>query len=261
MMKAYRIRLLLLLAYTFTCSFAFAQEQEDKSSEDEESFAQPVQELPFSETVYLQEQHEVQTTLSYDHSFRPTQISNLVNYEMEYGFTDWWQVSLELQQSHRRLGEQRSFDLTHLEVGSMVGIVNKPEQALSFSFAVEFPVRKPDETEGEEIDGTDVSYFPMLIYARQIGNVQVHLNGGSELEGGDKEWFYNAAAVYGSGHWHPVLELNGTYEEEADWYVAPGMILNSDSGWEFIAGARRSLSSRNWGVALKVLYEFTVGKH
>ena len=143
----------------------------------------------------------------------------------------------------------------------MVSLLYTPKQAISLSFTVEFPIKEPDELEGEDIDGTDTSYFPMLIYARQFGSVQGHLDGGTELEGGKKEWVYNAAAVYRSGHWHPLLEINGTYEEKANWYLAPAMIFNSDSGWEFVAGARRSLSNKNWDLALMVLYEFTAGKH
>ena len=254
-MKHCLLSLLCLVIYAASISSARAQEQE----KEKESFAQPIQEFPFMEAVYLQEQHEIQSTLSFYHTDEDASISNALGYEAEYGFTDWLQVSAELTHNHWH-SKPMNYNVYQLEAGTMVGLLSSPRQALSFEMEVEFPLNKP-ESAGEEAEGTEVSYTPVLLYARQLGDIQVHLNAGAEIQAHEHGWFYNAAAVYGTGNWHPLLEVNGTYEEKANWYLAPGLALNNDSGWEFVAGIRRSLPESDWGFAVKVLFEFTAGKH
>ncbi|TPE42943.1 transporter family protein [Pontibacter mangrovi] len=254
----YKILLLCLLTCASACFPAFAQEQE----KEKETFAQPIQEFPFAEPVYLQDQHEIQSTLNYYHDYNSEYIGNNLSFEVEYGIMDWWQVSAEYGHHYQHRPVQKSYNINDLELGTMFSVFNTARQAASFAMSVEIPVKKP-ALAGEEVDGVNTSFSPMLIYARQLGSkAQLHLNGGTEIEQQEYEWFYNAAAVYGSGHWHPLLELNGTYQDkEAEWYLAPGFVLNGNSNWELVAGARRSLRHNDWGGSVKLLFEFTAGRH
>ncbi|WP_439882635.1 hypothetical protein ACSX1A_05580 [Pontibacter sp. MBLB2868] len=242
------------LLSVFPYSAAFAQEQE----EEEDSFSQPIQEFPFAEAVYLQEKHEVQATLSYYHNYERARIGNVLNFEVEYGFTDWFQVSAEITRDHKH-NNRLSFSVDQFEVASMISLYNTPRQAVSLEMGVEFPLTSP-AIEGENLEGSETSYTPMLIYGLQAGAFQFHLNAGVELEKDEHTWFYNAAAVYGKSRLHPILELNGIREEEMSWYLAPGFVLNTKNGWELVTGIRKGITEPTWGLAIRLLYEFTAGK-
>lgn len=245
--------LLFLLLSVGSTVTAFAQE-----GEEEQGLQQLIQEFAFSEAVYLQERREVQATLSYFRTEFDIQVGNSLSLDLEYGITDWLQVSAELENNLLR-GTTRNYTSHRLEMGTMIRVFNSPKQAATFALDVEFPLNKPNiEVGGIEED--DLSYSPVLLYARQFGRTQVHLSGGAELQPDEANWFYNAAAVYGSGRWHPLLEVTGTYLEEADWYVGTGIAVNRFHGWEVIAGVRRSINRSDWDASVRVLYEFTLGK-
>jgi hypothetical protein len=255
-MKNYNLFLLFfLLLFVGSTATAVAQEQE----EEEEGFRQLIQEFPFTEAVYLQERREVQATLSYYRTEFDIQVGNSLSLDLEYGLTDWIQFSAELENNLLQ-GIDRNYTLRRLELGTMIRIFNTPQLAATFALDVEFPLNKHDtDIAGAEEDG--LSYSPVLIYARQFGQTQLHLSGGTELQADEADWFYNAAAVYGAGRWHPLLEVTGTYLEKADWYVGTGIVINRLNGWEIITGVRRSLKHPDWDASVRVLYEFTLGKN
>ncbi|MGB7785269.1 MAG: hypothetical protein WBL27_04130, partial [Salinimicrobium sp.] len=167
------------------------------------------------------------------------------------------QISAGYRLEHQNV-ESIPFDAGWLETGLAVGIFSNPKNAATFSFEVEFPVKKPDI---EAIEAEDSpSYTPALTYALQFYKTQVHLSAGAEIQKDETNWFYNAAAVYGEGNVHPVLELNAVSEEEFNWYAGTGLVLNGDSGWEFGGGVRHSLSDSGWQANLHLLYEFNFGE-
>jgi hypothetical protein len=244
---------LFFLLFVGSTATVIAQEQEEV-----EGFNQLIQEFPFTEAVYLQERREVQATLSYYRTEFDIQVGNSLSLDLEYGITDWIQFSAELE-NNLLPGTDRNYTSHRLELGTMIRIFNSPRHAATFALDVEFPLNKPAiEIAGAEED--ELSYSPVLIYARQFGQTQLHLSGGTELQADEASWFYNAAAVYGAGRWHPLLEVTGTYLEKADWYVGTGIAINRLSGWEVIAGVRRSLNNPDWDASVRVLYEFTLGK-
>ena len=253
-MKNYaQLLLLLLLLYAGTTVTAFAQKQE----EDEQGFRQLIQEFSFTEAVYLQERREVQATLSYFRTEFDIQVGNSLSLDLEYGIKDWIQVSAELENNLLQ-GTERNYTSHRLEMGTMVRIFSSPRQAATFALDVEFPLNKPNiVVEGIEED--ELSYSPVLLYARQFGQAQLHVSGGTELQADEASWFYNAAAVYGTGRWHPLLEVTGTYLQKADWYVGTGIAINHLGGWEVIAGVRRSINRADWDASVRVLYEFSLG--
>ncbi len=257
MKKSFRHVLLSLLLSTCTILLCKAQTGAEMEQEEKKSFVQLIQEFPFSQTVYLQELREVQQTLQWEHIGAEGVPDNSLGYELEYGITEWFQLSLGYTQEYQeinRLGAGTGW----FEAGTMVRLLNRPEQAATFMLEAEFPVKSadPELTDPEE----EPAYMPMLIYARQWGRTQLHLNAGAELQVDKQEWFYNVAAVYGTGNWHPVLELNAESADEFNFFAGPGLVVNSEEGWELIAGIRRSLTDAEWGLSLKLLHEFTIGR-
>ena len=140
----------------------------------------------------------------------------------------------------------------------MFGILNTSRQGLALAFEAEFPVDKPKmETEEAKFQK---AYTPMLIYARGFNKLQLHLNAGAEIQKDNTEWIYNAAAVYGTGSVHPLLEINAVTEDEFNWFVGTGLVFNNDNGWELVTGVRHGVDNKNWNAVLNLIYEFKPGE-
>lgn len=227
-----------------------AKAQEEK---EENSLDQIVQELPFTQTVYLQDQNEIQQTLKGWHTEGSEQVGNILGYEIEYGLVDWLQFSAGYTYEHWN-SESIPYDSGWLEIGTAVNIFQNTKQAASFALEAEFPVKKP---EVEDIEAEDEpSYSPALLYAVEFYKTQLHLNAGAEISEEETNWFYNAAAVYGKGKIHPLLEINAVSEEDFNWYAGTGLVLNGESGWEFGAGIRHGIGNSKWDGTLHLIYEF-----
>ncbi len=230
----------------------YAQEENE-----ENTFKQPIQEFFFSEPVYLQEAKEFQQTLGGAHLENDEEIANMIGYEAEYGITEWFQISAGYSFEHHNI-ENIPFDSSWLETAIAVGLFNNSKNAATLMLEGEFPVKKPDVEDVEAEDSP--SFTPTLIYAVQFYKTQLHLNAGAEIQEEETNWFYNAAAVYGEGNIHPVLEINAVSEEDFKWYAGTGLVLNGENGWEFGAGIRHGISNTEWQANLHLIYEFTFGE-
>lgn len=259
MTRSYHKLLLSLLFCTCTTLWCAAQtgEPQPESETAEDSFEQFIQEFPFAQTSYIQELREVQQTVQLQHTDEEGQENNSLSYVAEYGFTEWFQLSLGYNQEYQQF-RKGGAGTGWLEAGTMVSVLNQSNQSAVLFLQAAIPVNKA----ASEIAGAEAApaYTPMLLYAYRWGETQLHLNGGAELQGDEPQYFYNIAAVYGSGNWHPVLELNAEAEEEFNYFIAPGFVLNNEQGWELVAGVRRSLLNSDWGFSIRFLHEFTIGE-
>lgn len=184
-------------------------------------------------------------------------IGNSLGYEIEYGITDKFQISAGYTYDHWK-SDDISYHDGWFEAGVKYGILNTSKQALALALEAEFPVDKPDvETEYAEFQ---TAYAPMLIYARDFNNLQLHTNVGAEIRKDQTEWVYNLAAVYGDGNIHPLLELNARDEEEFNWFVGTGLVFNNDNGWELVTGVNHGVDNKNWNAVLDLIYEFKPGE-
>lgn len=230
--------------------------QTEQNEEEENGIEELIQEFPFSTTVYLQDRNEIQQTFIAGHAEEES-IGNTLGYELEYGITDRFQISAGYTYEHWKT-EDVSYNAGWFEAGAILGILNTTEQALALSFEAEFPGDKPDmEIEEAEFEA---AYSPMLIYARAFDRVQLHLNAGAEFQDDSTEWIYNAAAVYGTGAIHPLLEINAVSEDEFKWFVGTGLVFNNDKGWELVTGVRHGVDNKNWNAILNLIYEFSPGE-
>lgn len=214
-----------------------------------------IQEFPFSETFYMQDKKEIQQILFIGHSENEN-IGNSLGYEIEYGITDWFQISAGYTHNHWKT-EELSYKTGWLETGAKVSLFNNSKNGAAIAFEAEFPVNKPDVETEEEFSP---SYSPMFLYARDFNKLQIHANAGAEIQKDQTEWVYNLAAVYGYGHLHPLLEINAVDEEKFNWYAGTGLVFNNESGWELVAGARHGIENKRWNAVVDLIYEFTAGK-
>lgn len=228
-----------------------------QEKKEENKFEQPVQEFPFSQPVYLQESKELQQTLTGNHfENNDGEMANTLSYEAEFGLTDWFQVSAGYSYAHHNV-QNVPFDIGFLETAIAVGLFNNAKHAAALSFEAEFPLKK---AEVEEVEAEDSpAYTPTLVYAFSFPKTQVHLNVGTEFQEDETSWFYNAAAVYGTGNLHPILELNAIQEEEFDWFVGAGLVVNGESPWELGTGIRRGVNNSDWEAVLHLVYEISLG--
>lgn len=248
-MKKNKIQLCLMIMLSSYFS-VFSQEKNE-----ENKFEQFIQEFPFSQSVYLQEFKEFQQTVHGSHLENDEEIANILGYEAEFGLTDWFQISAGYAYEHHNI-QNNPFDTGWLETGIVVGLFNNSNNAAALSFEGEFPVKKADIESVETEDSP--SYTPTLKYAIQFYNTQLHLNAGAEFQEEEVNWFYNAAAVYGDGNFHPLIELNAVSEEDFKWYVGAGLVVNGESGWEAGAGLRHGINNSEWNALFNLIYEFNV---
>lgn len=240
-----------LFLLLLNAQFAHSQEKE----EEENSLKELIQEFPFTETVYLQDQNEIQQILFYSHA-KNENIGNSLGYKIEYGLTDWFQLTAGYAYNHWKTDDY-SYDDGWLKSGLKMSLFNNSKNAGAIAVEAEFPINKPNIETEEEFNP---SYTPMLIYARDFNQIQIHANAGAEITKDQTEWVYNLAAVYGDGNVHPLLELNARDEEEFNWFAGTGVVLNNENGWELVAGARHGIDNSHWNAILDIIYEFTPGK-
>ncbi len=242
-----------ILSILFFLSFlgiTSAQSEKEKKNSLKEMF----QEFPFTESVYLQDQNEIQQTLFTGHT-KNERIANSLGYEIEYGITSSFQLSAGYTYDHWKTDELSYHD-GWLETGAKLSLFNNIKNAAALSFEAEFPVNKPEMETEEDFKP---SYTPMLLYAREFKKVQVHVNAGAEIQKEHTEWIYNLAAVYGYGHVHPLLELNAINEEEFNWFAGTGLVFNNDNGWELVTGARHGVDNDYWDAIIDLIFEFKPG--
>lgn len=245
-----------LCSFFLLSSITYSGIAQEKSEEETDKFSQLIQEFPYTESVYLQETGELQQTLSAGHTEEDDQIGNNLGYGIEYGITDWFQLAAGYSYNHWN-ADNIPYNTNWFEAGATIGLLNSSKQAAVLALEAEFPLKKAD-LEGVEVEDQP-AYSPSLIYAIQFNKTQLHLNAGAEFQDKEVNWFYNAAAVYGTGNLHPLVEINAISEEEFKWYVGTGLVLNSEDGWELSAGARHGIDNSNWGANLNLIYELSLG--
>lgn len=245
--KKFYPSLILILILCFS-----ANGQENK---EDEKLEQLIQEFPFSQPVYLQEAMEFQQTLSGEHFENDEEIANILGYEAEIGLSDWLQISAGYSYEHHNV-QNVPYDSGWLETGIVLGLFNNTRNAAAFAFEAEFPLKKPEIEDIETEDSP--SYTPTLIYAFKFDKIQFHLNAGAEFQEEEVNWLYNAAAVYGNGTFHPLLELNAVSEDDFNWYAGTGIVFNGESGWEIVAGIRRGINNSDWNAIFNLVYEFNI---
>lgn len=225
-----------------------------------EGIEESLQEFFIGETVYAQDKDEVQLTLK--PAFWKKEGEQIINIplQFEYGFTDRFQIELELPYgfSHPKNGLPFR-GIGNVEAGFLYNILkdNKPF-ALSLAMSAGLPTEK--RVKGAE--ARQVELEPNLIIARQIGGAQVHVSFGAEISKKESAFNYNLATVFPFGNWRATFELNGEISDDRIVYFTPGLIWEGLDDFEFGLGIPKNIvrNSDEWGVILMITHEFSLSK-
>ncbi|TRX61295.1 hypothetical protein FNH22_04360 [Fulvivirga sp. M361] len=236
-----------LMAGMFYFIFSFqmlAQNRQENTEEEEAEYEQYIQEFFFTEAVYPQEKNELQFTVSnYYREYHDLQLL------VEYGFTDRFQIELELSDLALR-GVTESIAG---EIGLLYNAINR--KGFSLSIATEVGIEEEfDESLMKEYE---LEWGPKVVFSNPLGPLQLHTDIGVEMSE-DTEWHYNAGLIAPLNDWKGILELNGTTNESTDWQVTPGIIWNGLGKSEFAFGVPVSLSEKNnrTGFVVRMTIEF-----
>lgn len=235
---------------------AYSQSEE----EDSASFSQPIQEFFLSEAVYPQEQWELQITPGIRYTdFSSTSLTQFFT-TLEFGLTDRIQIETELSYfstgANYTLGEGRpGAGFSGIEVGVLYNPINTQKHALSIALGAGLAATDDEQEEGTEWEAA-------LIYARQFGNWQAHLNLGTEWSAEDTQWVYNLGIVYPMKKLNPTLELSSLQRETNEWYVTPGAVMVTGELFQFGLGVPLGLTSStpSWGLVFSLTLELQFNK-
>jgi hypothetical protein len=217
-----------------------------------------LQEFFIAKPVYAQHRHEVQLTVKPNY-WRPqgSEITS-IPLQVEYGFTDKFQVELELPYDfNHSISGERLRGIGKAELGFLYNILkgNNP-----FALSLAMDIGLPTERREKGVEKRTVTWGPSLIAAKQIGTAQVHVSVGAELCCGQSALNYNLASVLPFGVWRATLELNGESDDENLLYLTPGLIWKGLDDFEFGLGIPKSLNknSSSWGMILMITHEFSL---
>jgi hypothetical protein len=224
-------------------------------AQQEGEFKQLLQEFNFTQAVYPQEKGELQFTAA---GFL-LQTKNVRDFDLgfstEYGLTDRLQVEAEFVDIvviPRNIDEAGQSNY-RINTGLQYTLTNRPGFSSSLAMELNFPVHKVKE------DSVSLEYEPHFILAKQIGKGQLHVDIGAEFQTKETEYFYNLAFVFPIGDLKPVMELNGSYEDDSEIFISPGLVWNGYKSLEVVTGTTFGLGNNSvpWGISLKLIYEFS----
>jgi hypothetical protein len=223
----------------------------------EEGIEEMLQEFFISETVYAQEKNEVQFTSKPAYWKKEGFGITSIPLQLEYGFTDRFQVELNLPYYFLHPKTVQNVRGTgNMEVGLLYNILkgNKP-----FALSLALDVGLPTANKEKEIDEAEAEWEPSLIIAKQVGRGQVHVSLGAEITKTESEMNYKLGTVFPFGAWRATLELNGTINNSKTIYLTPGFIWKGLDDFEFGLGFSKSITgTMERGTILMATYEFSL---
>ena len=261
--------------------FALAPPRTHAQQEEEE---QPLQEVFQAETVYPQDKGETQLTFTTrfrkdDDGARLTEPT----FGAEYGLTDAWQVSVEVNALARRdpLSGATAFGVSDVRVGTKYSFMHM--RGSNFHSAVGFEVGFPTGDVNRKLSEGFIEYEPFAILAKDfphLNRLQVFTQVGfefvqrvktpddpDEVEPAAHEFFWH------SGFFFAVRRLRFTSEfswetntwnhggDESHKHFTPGVVWKLPGTWEVGVGAPVQLEEGpgRFGAILKAVYEFGGG--
>ncbi|AHM59659.1 hypothetical protein D770_06980 [Flammeovirgaceae bacterium 311] len=243
--------------------FGMPLQAQDIQEKEENGFEEPIKEFNFMESVYNQEKQEFQFSIYGNHFEREGLNSYNLRYEVEYGVTERLQAEASIRNRRARPLEtdvdRQSFYL--LEAGLLYNLIDTKKFAAIVSAVGVIPLNeKKSMPEGEDIHV--YQFEPHLVLATQLGRAQLHLDSGLAFRGGDREYFTNLGAILPIGDFVPMLEVLGSYENETEVFLSPGLGWSGLESFNIIAGSTFDLNrnSKQWGINLGLIYEFKAGQ-
>jgi hypothetical protein len=249
---------------------------------EEKNYSQPLNELFQTETVYPQEQGEMQLQLSTKFSEGDKRDLIQIPFSIEYGITDFWQMEVAWDAHVNRNPESgvTTRGVGDFELETKYSFMNIAES--NFHAAIGFEIKFSTGDINKELTEGFNEYEPFVVLAKdfpQWNNSQIF----TEISIGfvDRTQRHSDPAVdepeanelhWSVGFFIPVgafrftTEFNWTTNEwhnrgdENQIYLTPGLVWDLPGTWEWGVGVPIGLNdkSENYRIITQLIYEFDV---
>lgn len=250
------------LVYLAVC-LAFPIQAHAQATDDAER-KPPLQELMKTELPFAQERGEIQVTVASAFGRSIGRISLDLPLSIEYGLTDWWQVSAEWDAFRRlRSGAVAGRGTGGAAIGTMAGFTNPGGWPVHVAAGAEmsFGRRLDPLEEGErELEPFAAAAFDLGRSGVQIfgqAGVGVTLDREDDEEPADREVFWGAGALLPLRSLTLAAEFNMEHESERRAYLTPSLTVRLNRAWEVAAGIPIGLTrhAETIGLNVHVIYE------
>lgn len=159
--------------------------------------------------------------------------------ELAYGFTDQFQLRVEVPYEFRNPDDARSVNgIGDVEVAARYAVLDYHKHP--FALDIGLGVVTPTGDRHRNLGDGRVAVEPLFTASQWLGPVNIELNFAwrrAVSHAGDEpknEYEYNLALVYPIRHWFVVLEGNGESDSEhTKYYVTPGVVWKATEHVEF----------------------------
>jgi hypothetical protein len=196
-----------------------------------------IQELFIGQTVYSQEQLELQLTSGLSFARSEANDTFELPLALEFGLTDRLQIELEGFGAFILAPAQQRSGIGNPSLGLLYNIVNSGEKGFALSTSVEGTLPALTDGVGEDAFSSELS----LIGYQEISSLAINLQLSVEVAREQKENTLGATlsvGVFGAlGHFRPTAELSASLDaEQRSLTVAPGLLYRMGE-LEFGVGA------------------------
>jgi len=174
---------------------------------------------------------------------------------VSYGVTDCLELGITFPAEFAWEDGDSNSGFAGLELEALYCFCDLDDFTLSIAGTVTVPPVNPQEGVGSDA----LQFEPEILAACKLGPAQLFGQLGLNLEAGAKAGLiYSTAIAAPLGPGAGVLELAGSAASESELYVVPGYAIEFGHGWELDVGVPIGLTehSREWGVVVKLSYEF-----
>jgi hypothetical protein len=178
-----------------------------------------IEDFFLSDAVRSEDKGETQVTLSAikQHNNRSPEDGASTGLDLEYGVTNRLQIAVELPYGLQATpSSELSVRWSALSTGAVYQFIRSSDPfALSAGANIEIPLTP----------GTDLTFEPELLVAKEVGKTQIHASVEPEISGDETALAYNLDAVRPLPHnFYPTFEFNGRRNEGINsFYLTPGI--------------------------------------
>jgi hypothetical protein len=224
----------------------------DKPSEGVEEI---IQELFIGQTVYSQEQFELQVTSGLSFAHNETLDTFELPLALEFGITDRLQIELEGFGAFILAPAQRLSGIGNPSLSLLYNIVNSAEKGFALSTSVEGTLPALTDGVGEDAFSSELS----LIGYQEISSLAINLQLSVEVAREQQENILGATlsvGIFGAlGHFRPTAELSASLDtEQGSLTVAPGLLYRAGE-LEFGVGAPIDIMGGEFAIVSLLVWE------
>ena len=221
------------------------------------------EELAIIKSIVVQDEDELETSLSARHFHLPDGRHTTAQMELEYGVTDFLQAVIEVPYGIRKGEGERAVDgFEDLEVGLRYALLDF--RTRPFALDIGLSVGLPTGSRPKELGEGSVSLEPTFTASRWLGRVNGQLGFAWRRSGiggsgeARNEFEYDVALLYPWRHWFLTFEGAGeTRDGETAYYAVPELVWKPGKHLELLVGIPIGLSdaAADYGVIAGIAVE------